>query len=162
MALSVQQIADRIEIEDLLQRYTACIDAKDWNGLDSVFTPDATLDYSSSGGPVGPYPEVKAWLQRALAHFPMTHHMIGKSTVQLDGDRAQCRTIFYNPMGASVDAEGKFIPNGAAGAGQHVFIVGGFYNDTCRRTEDGWRIVRKVEDQSYLYGSFPPAFDIPT
>ena len=46
MALSLQEISDRIEIEDLLQRYTAAIDAKDWDLLGSVFTPDATLDYT--------------------------------------------------------------------------------------------------------------------
>ena len=37
-------------------------------------------------------------------------------------------------------------------AGLHTFIVGGFYNDTCQRTADGWRIVKKVEEQSYLTG----------
>jgi hypothetical protein len=161
MGLSLEQISDRIEIEDLLQRYTAAIDAKDWSLLDTVFASDATLDYTSSGGPVGPYPEVKAWLERALALFPMTHHMIGKSTVKLDGDRAECRTIFYNPMGMSIDDDGKFVADGS-GTGQHVFVVGGFYNDTCARTADGWRIVRKVEEQSYLTGGFAEGFDVPS
>ena len=60
-----KRLAQRIEVEDLLERYTSCIDAKDWAQLDTVFTPDAILDYSSSGGPpAGPYPEIKAWLQR--------------------------------------------------------------------------------------------------
>jgi hypothetical protein len=161
MGLSIEQISDRIEIEDLLQRYTAAIDAKDWDLLDTVFAADATLDYTSSGGPRGPYPEVKAWLQRALALFPMTHHMIGKSTVHLDGDRAQCRSIFYNPMGMPVDDDGRFVADGS-GTGQHVFVVGGFYNDTCARTPDGWRIVEKVEEQSYLTGGFAPGFDVPS
>src|SRR5687767_8582299 len=106
MALSIEEISDRIEIDDLLQRYTAAIDAKDWDLLDSVFAPDATLDYSTSGGPHDKYPVVKAWLQEVLAVFPMTHHMIGKSTVKLDGDRAQCRSIFYNPMALPTDDEG--------------------------------------------------------
>jgi hypothetical protein len=161
MAFSIQQLSDRIEIEDLLQRYTAAIDAKDWASLDSVFTPDATLDYTTSGGPVGPYPEVRAWLERALAMFPMTQHMIGKSTVTLDGDGAQCRTIFYNPMAMSIDESGRFVADGS-GPGRHVFVVGGFYNDTCARTPDGWRIVHKYEEQSYLTGGFPEGFDIPT
>jgi hypothetical protein len=161
MGLSIEQISDRIEIEDLLQRYTAAIDAKDWDLLDTVFASDATLDYTSSGGPVGPYPEVKAWLQRALALFPMTHHMIGKSTISLDGDRAQCRSIFYNPMGMSVGDDGRFVADGS-GSGQHVFVVGGFYNDTCARTPDGWRIVKKVEEQSYLTGGFAPGFEVPS
>ena len=48
-----QEIADRLEIDQLLVRYVDAIDAKDWDLLDTVFTPDAHLDYSSSGGPEG-------------------------------------------------------------------------------------------------------------
>jgi hypothetical protein len=160
MALSIQEISDRIEIEDVLQRYTAAIDAKDWDLLDTVFAADATLDYTTSGGPVGPYPEVKAWLQEVLAVFPMTHHMIGKSTVALDGDRAECRSIFYNPMAMSIDEHGRFVPDGSA-PGRHVFVVGGFYDDTVARTADGWRIIRKFEEQSYMTGGFPEGFVAP-
>jgi hypothetical protein len=40
--------------------------------------------------------------------------------------------------------------------------VGGFYNDTCARTPDGWRIVEKVEEQSYLTGGFAPGFEVPS
>ena len=163
MALSLQQISDRIEVEDLLERYTSCIDAKDWNLLDTVFAPDAILDYSSSGGPpAGPYPEIKAWLERALDIFPMTQHMIGKSRITLDGDTAQCRSIFYNPMGMPTDADGKFTADVDSRAGLHTFVVGGFYNDTCERTADGWRIVKKVEEQAYLTGGLAPGFDVPT
>jgi len=163
MGLSLQQISDRIEVEDLLERYTSCIDAKDWDKLDTVFAADAILDYSSSGGPpAGPYPEIKAWLQRALAIFPMTQHMIGKSRITIDGDTAHCRSIFYNPMGMPTDAEGNFTADIAGRAGLHTFIVGGFYNDTCQRTADGWRIVKKVEEQSYLTGGLAPGFDVPT
>ena len=163
MALTLQQLSDRIEVEDLLERYTSAIDAKDWDLLDTVFAADAVLDYSSSGGPpAGPYPEIKAWLQRALAIFPMTQHMIGKSRITLDGDTAQCRSIFYNPMGMPTDANGKFTMDVAGRAGLHTFVVGGFYNDTCRRTKDGWRIVKKVEEQSYLTGGFADGFDVPS
>ena len=52
----------------------------------------------SGGPPAGPYPEIKAWLQRALAIFPMTQHMIGKSRIAIDGDTAQCRQRGTQPM----------------------------------------------------------------
>ena len=67
MALSQQEISDRIEIGDLLVRYSRAIDTKDWALLDTVFLPDARVDYKSSGGIAGPYPEVRAWLEKALA-----------------------------------------------------------------------------------------------
>ena len=163
MALNLQQLSDRIEIEDLLDRYTQAIDAKDWDLLDTVFSPDAVLDYSASGGPpASPYPEVKEWLKRALDLFPMTQHMIGKSRVALDGDTAQCRSIFHNPMGMPIDGGGNFTMDVAGRAGLHVFVVGGFYNDTCQRTADGWRIVKKVEEQAYMAGGLAPGFEVPS
>lgn len=152
-----QQLADRFAIDDLMVRYIEAIDNKDWDLLDTVFTPDAVLDYSTSGGPdaKGAYPEIKQWLQGALAAFPLTQHMIGKSKIELEGDTAKCRTIFHNPMVLPVNSEGNYDPDGS---GQSVFVVGGWYEDTCQRTPDGWRIVHKFEQQAYVSGSFPPGF----
>ncbi len=49
-ALSIQEISDRIRINDLLVRYTLAIDTKDYDLLDRVFRPVARVDYSTSGG----------------------------------------------------------------------------------------------------------------
>ena len=48
--MTLEEISDRIEINDLLVRYTVAIDEKDWELLDTVYTPDAKVDYTSSGG----------------------------------------------------------------------------------------------------------------
>jgi len=53
MSLTLQQVSDRIEIDDLLIRYTKAIDDKDWALLDTVFVPDADIDYTTSGGIAG-------------------------------------------------------------------------------------------------------------
>lgn len=153
--MDIQEIADRLEIEQLLVRYVEAIDAKDWELLDTVFTPDAHLDYTSSGGPdaKGDYPAMRAWLEKMLAMFPVTQHLIGKSSVDYDGDRARCRTIFHNPMGVPINDDGIY---DADGDGLHVFVVGGWYDDTCVRTPHGWRIAEKVEDQAFMDGGFPP------
>jgi hypothetical protein len=37
--LSIQEISDRIHINDLLVRYTVAIDTQDWKLLDTVFLP---------------------------------------------------------------------------------------------------------------------------
>ena len=93
MALSTEELSDRIEINDLLTRYTSAIDGKDWALLDTCFLPDANVDYVSSGGIAGKYPEVRAWLEKALAIFPVTVHAISNSIIELDGDRAKGRTL---------------------------------------------------------------------
>ena len=151
MALTPQQISDRIEINDLLIRYTKAIDQKDWKLLDTVFMPDAEVDYVSSGGIKGTYPEARAWLAKALAMFPITVHYVTNSEVTLNGDRASARTAVYNPMFFKN-------PDGTL----HHFAVGAYYVDELVRTKLGWRIAKRREDQAFLEGSLPKALSIPS
>jgi len=151
MPLNLQEISDRIEINDLLIRYCTAIDDKDWTLLDTCFLPDADVDYASSGGIAGKYPEARAWLEKALAPFPMTVHAISNSVIELDGDRARGKTVVINPMGFE-QADGSL----------HQFTVGAYYVDELARTPGGWRIAKRVEQQVYLDGSLPKALAIPS
>ena len=139
-----RELADRREIDDLLIRYTAAIDGKDWALLDTCFTPDAHVDYTSSNGIAGKYPEVRAWLAKALAIFPTTIHAISNSRIELDGDRARGRTLVNNPM---------LLPKGDGG--RFVFTVYAYYNDELVRTPQGWRIAKRIEEQVLITGDVP-------
>lgn len=150
MTLSLQQISDRIEIQDLLVRYTSAIDGKDWALLDTCFTKDAHLDYTSAGGIAGDYPKVRAWLEAALAPFPMTVHYITNSVVELAGDAAKARTAVFNPMGFQ-NQDGTL----------HHFNVGAYYNDRLVRTPDGWRIRERIEQSVFMDGDLPAGLEIP-
>ena len=150
MSLSLQELSDRMEINDLLVRYTRAIDDMDWNLLDTVFTPDADIDYTSSGGIAGKYPEVREWLGKALAAFPITIHAITNSTVTLDGDTGKGTTLVNNPMVA---------PN--PDGGQQQFTVWAWYVDEFVRTAEGWRISKRHEDQVLLEGALPTTLQIP-
>jgi hypothetical protein len=151
MPLSPQEISDRLEIQDLLIRYTRAIDTKDYGLLDTCFMPDAHVDYTASGGSKGPYPEVRAWLEKALSPFAAMMHFIGNTTLELSGDRASARTYVVNPMGFPN-------PDGSL----HVFTVYAHYVDELVRTPDGWRIAKRVEEQALLEGSLPDALQIPS
>jgi len=147
---SLQELSDRLEIQDLLTRYTVAIDTKDWKLLDTCFTPDAHVDYTATGGTKGAYPEVRAWLEKALAPFPMTVHYISNTTVELRGDRASSRTYVINPMGFPKD-DGTL----------HIFTVGGYYVDKLTRTDEGWRISERIEESAFMDGTLPEALQIP-
>ncbi len=151
MPLSLEQISDRLEIQDLLIRYTRAIDTRDYALLDTCFTTDAHVDYTSSGGVAGPYPEVRAWLEKALAPFSQMMHFIGNTTLELAGDTGHGRTYVVNPMGFPN-------PDGSS----HVFTVYAHYVDEFVRTAEGWRIARRVEEQALLVGELPKALQIPT
>ena len=89
MTYSPEQLSDRAEIHDVIVRYGWAIDTKDWALLDSCFTDDAFVDYSSNpGGKVGPYREVRGWLEKVMAAFPVTQHLMSNVDITLDGDGA--------------------------------------------------------------------------
>lgn len=151
MSLSPQEVSDRIEIQDLLVRYARAIDTQDYALLDTCFTPDAHVDYTTSGGIKGSYPEVRAWLEKALAQFDAMMHFVGNSVVSLDGDTAQAKTYVYNPMG-------KAGPDGNV----EFFTVVADYVDRLIRTASGWRIEERVEEQMFLQGGLPRSLTIPS
>ncbi|OBG81332.1 hypothetical protein A5733_22305 [Mycobacterium sp. NS-7484] len=134
--LSLAEISDRLEIQQLLIDYSTAIDRRLFDDLDVVFTPDAYIDYRAMGGIDGHYPEVKAWLTEVLPNFPAYAHMLGNCDVKLDGDKASSRTICFNPM---------VLP----GLEQQVLFCGLWYEDEFVRTADGWRMSRRVETKCF-------------
>lgn len=127
--MDLQQIADRLEIQEVLTRYTRAIDTGDWDRLDTVFTPDAAIDYTESGGIAGDFATVKPWLAEVLpAFFPRRMHTLGQLDIAVDGDEATVAAYFHNPMPMD-DGQG----------GTKVVEFGGLYHHTLTRTADGWR-----------------------
>jgi hypothetical protein len=141
----IADLLDRAEITELLTRYGHAIDSRQWDLLDSVFTPDATIDYSTSGAPKGPFPEIKAWLQSFLGRFPMNQHMTLNSRIELDGDVATGRSYFFNPN-SFPDETGT----------ERMIFVGGYYNDRFVRTPDGWRIAEREGETAWMYSDDSP------
>ena len=134
--MDLQQISDRLEITDVLIRYTRAIDSGDWDKLDTVFTPDAAIDYTESGGIAAAFPEVKPWLAEMLpAFFPKRMHTIGQLDIQVAGDEATCTAYFDNPMPMD-DGQG----------GEKIIEIGGLYHHEMVRTPDGWRS-RKLHEE---------------
>jgi hypothetical protein len=141
--MDLQQISDRIEIQDVLTRYTRSIDEGKWDGLDTVFTPDAQIDYTESGGIAGSFPEAKKWLSETLpAFFSATLHTIGQVSVEYDGpDQATVVAYFDNPMYLRSDDDQP-----------KVVEVGGKYHHTMIRTAEGWRSRKLHEEMVWKRG----------
>jgi ketosteroid isomerase-like protein len=142
--MDLQEISDRLEIQDVLTRYTRAVDEGEWDRLDTVFTPDAEIDYTESGGVAGSYPEAKRWLAETLpAFFAKTLHTVGQVSVEYaeSGDEAQVIAYFDNPMlmRAGDDAA-------------TVVEVGGRYHHTMVRTPDGWRSKKLHEELVWKRG----------
>ncbi|CDQ43001.1 MAG: nuclear transport factor 2 family protein [Mycolicibacterium neoaurum] len=134
--LSIEEISDRLEIQQLLIAYSTAIDSRRFDDLDQVFTADAYIDYRAMGGVDGRYPEVKAWLSEVLPNFPAYAHMLGNFDVRIDGDTATSRTLCFNPM----------VLGGAEG---QVLFCGLWYDDEFVRTAEGWRMTKRVEEKCF-------------
>jgi len=138
--LSLAEISDRLEIQQLLVDYSTAIDQRRFDDLDKVFTPDAYIDYRALGGIDGRYPEVKEWLSQVLSTFPVYAHMLGNFSVRIDGDTASSRVICFNPM---------VLPGDSPGHKDQVLFCGLWYDDDFVRTPQGWRMTRRVETKVF-------------
>ena len=107
--LSLAEISDRLEIQQLLVDYATAIDQRRFDDLDRIFTPDAYIDYRAMGGIDGEYPQVKDWLAQVLPNFPAFCHLNGNFDIRLNGDTATARTMCLNPMKLSDGADGDQI-----------------------------------------------------
>ena len=134
--LSLAEISDRFEIQQLMVDYSTAIDRKQFDDLDKVFTADAYIDYRVTGGIDGRYPDVKAWLKDVLPNFPAYYHMLGNFDVRIDGDTATSRTICFNPMVLGGDKN-------------QILFCGLWYEDEFVRTPEGWRMSRRVEAKCF-------------
>jgi ketosteroid isomerase-like protein len=142
MTLPLQEISDRFEIQDLIYRYSEIIDAKDFDALRDIFSEDAHIDYSVFGGAVGGRGEIIDFLHKVMGMFPNTQHLNANIQISLDGDAGRGRVMCFNPQEMS-------LPDG----GTQVYMLGLWYVDEYRRTDEGWRIARRVEEKSWAFNT---------
>jgi hypothetical protein len=129
----LDQLNSRLEIQDLLARYTIALDTRDLELLRLVFTDDVEVDFGSFGGGKG-----VDWFidftRAGLKACGPTYHMLGQSLVTIDGTSATGRTYLVAQHLGIGELEGE------------IFTVAGWHLDTLALTDAGWRVAsRRVE-----------------
>lgn len=132
-------LQDRVALETLAIEYANAIDARQWDRLDSVFLPDARIDYSATGGIDAPYPEIKPWLAKSLSFFRSYMHLMGNFHFEVSGDHATGQVACYNPM----------VIRNLLGVGTRTVVFGIWYHDRYVRSEQGWRIASRRQELCY-------------
>lgn len=142
MTISVQEMSDRFEIQDLLVGYCYAVDARDFDRLDNYFTPDAFIDYSEMVGFKGTLEETKAFLADSFGIVKMAQHAVHTTRYEFGADRdtAKTKTVCYNPMVVT------------DGTREDTVVFGLWYVHEYVRTPDGWRIARLYEEKCYSLG----------
>lgn len=131
------RVEDRLAIQDLLVRYCSAVDSRNWQEYRSLFTSQATVDYTANLlGTKGTPQQVSKDLASSMDMFSVTVHQI--SNIQIDFSSnitARTRSMLTNPMyivGFPV------FP---------LFTVRGYYHHTVEKTEGGeWKITLLRED----------------
>jgi hypothetical protein len=139
---ALQTLSDRSEIRALIVRYSNALDARRFEWLDELFTPDAWLDYRATGGVAARYPAVRNWLPPAVGVFPHMCHLVGNISIELAGDSARARTLCLNPVEVP-------LPPG----GTQVMFLGMWYRDALVRTARGWRMTERVQEGCFQHNA---------
>jgi hypothetical protein len=123
---------DKTEILEILNLYGFALDAHQWQLFDRIFTQDVIAEF----GPAG-----HAWIgladfKRSFAEFherldSHQHTMMGQ-VVHVDGDRANAFSY------------GNWLLRREAAEGGPTWLGTGWYDDELVRTDEGWRIARRV------------------
>lgn len=133
----------RISIDDLLTRYASAIDGRDWELLDTVFTPDARLDYRSAGGVAGDYPEVRGWLAKVLPIFDVMQHHVLNRIVRVHKGDVRATSNFFNVNVLKIEGA------------PWIFKVGGRYHDKVILADKMWRIAERIEETLWWENPMP-------
>ena len=134
---------DHIEIETLLSRYARAIDERDFDLLASVFTHDARIHYDMDQGTRLEFPELAAWLEKALQIFRVTHHVITNPVIEIEADRARS-TCYLTCTHVQETLDGR----------ESLIVEGGVYTDLHVRTAEGWRIRQRTLRRAYVNGDY--------
>lgn len=83
--------ADRIALQDVMLKYAAGVDERDFDLYASCFTENVqVLDFGED--PINGRDEWVEYVKAALDNYGPTQHMLGPQLASIDGDNAHCRT----------------------------------------------------------------------
>lgn len=144
--MDIRQVADHLEIEQVLYRYCRAIDRGEVDLLKSVYHDDALDAHGAFQGLAHKFAD------KIVAQMDeiglIGQHMISNILIELDGDRADVESYFqaFHPARD---------PDGNTG---HAFVCGR-YLDLFERREDIWKIAdRKVIFDLSHAPQMPPAW----
>ena len=83
---TLQDLADRAEIADLVARYSRLVDRRDFNRLATLYAPDAVQDHGEAF--CGSAVDFIAWLRQTMGTMK-TQHLVANMLVEIDGTEAE-------------------------------------------------------------------------
>ena len=118
--------ADRIALQDVMLKYAAGVDERDFDLYASCFTENVeVLDFGEA--PINGRVEWVEYVKAALDNYGPTQHMLGPQLASIDGDNAHCRTD-VQALHYLKQPEGE------------ILTLWATYETDMIRTNEGWKI----------------------
>jgi len=135
----VQYLLDAHQIGQCLLKYPVALDSRDFDLLESLFTPDARIDIPAAGvfDPAG----YRAASEAGLGRLDATQHFVGQPVLKIEGDRAWARSYLL----------AQHALNALAPAG--TLTIGAWYNDELVRREGSWLIAARTGNAVWWSGN---------
>jgi hypothetical protein len=135
-ASGLRALQDRLDVTDVLYRYSSCIDSFDTEGVRDTLADDVEARYGNLD-PVSGGDALAEWIDGATAAIIWQHHLLSVYHVDVDGDSAKALSYLTSYQVFKDD------PNVAK-------TLVARYHDELRRTPEGWKISRRTAE--FLWG----------
>ena len=129
----------KAEIAEVIAIYCHAIDRRRWELMDQLFHDDATYAFGTINGT---WREFVGIAQALVGPLPATHHQLGQTAFQIDGDRATTETYMTATHHVPADAppDGPFAGRGHS----YQLVMAGRYVDRFERRDGYWRIAHRT------------------
>ncbi len=139
-------MSEGFDVASTVGALAARVDARDWDGLLALFTPQVRVDYTSLFGGDAQVTEREALIGQwrgLLPGFTHTTHLIGVPAIEIDGDRA---SVCASVVAWHFVREPELADN-------DLWLVGGCYEMTMQRIDGAWRIAELTLARAWSDGN---------
>ena len=143
---TVERIADRMAIQDVMYKWCRAIDRLDYEGIRSVFHPDATDNH---GPYVGGVDGLIEWVRERHKSIPFSSHQVSNILIEFaTPDLALVETCIRTLQRYPADAKASLAQlsggqTGKPGVGIDL-LASSRYIDRFERRNGEWRIARRT------------------
>ena len=136
----LQRVLDDHEVRRAVTDYAAFVDAREWDRLHTIFTPEVQVDYHNGRTQVVGAQAVVDYIRENTQHLAWQHHMVSVYGVDIMGDGAAAQAYLVSHQMVA-DEPG------------HVLMMAAIYDLTLARGDARWQIagmVHTIKVASYL------------
>ena len=142
---------DRFNIRERLERYCACLDNRDYDGVAACFTDDCEASFGSGTDDADPLVGGKAiaeWV-RVLDNYRESIHAISHVSVIFEGAEADVVSMLVATLIGGTERCGR------------AYVRGIRYTDRMTRHEGGWVISRRRHQPLWQYEALSQVPSLP-